>query len=273
MGAKLLCAPVLLCVSMHAQKPTQTPAPLPPVQTNPSSIPTVSSGAKSAATVTTVTPAPKRDAPEGPQPGQAIDRLIATVNGELVLESDVAEEQRMAVLQPVGNPTGEMARSQAIERLIDRTLILQQAKLQAEPDVSDAEVQTQLLTLRKQLPACKVANCETDAGWAAYLKQNRLSQAELTRFWRQRMEVLHYIEVRFRSGVQITPEQVREYFEKSMLPEYQKRGVTPPPLDSISDRIEEVLLQQQVTALLQDWLKSLRSQGSVVMMKPGEMAP
>ena len=44
----------------------------------------------------------------------------------------------------------------------------------------------------------------------------------------------------------------------------------PPP---VSQRVEEVLLQEQVTNLLQDWLKSLRAQGSVQMMKPGEMAP
>ena len=58
-----------------------------------------------------------------------------------------------------------------------------------------------------------------------------------------------------------------------MLPEYAKRNVTPPPLETISKRIEEVLLQQQVSALLEDWLKSLRAQGSVRMMTPGEVAP
>ena len=41
----------------------------------------------------------------------------------------------------------------------------------------------------------------------------------------------------------------------------------------ISDRIQEILLQQQVGKLLQDWLKSLRAQGTVQIMKPGEVAP
>jgi len=42
---------------------------------------------------------------------------------------------------------------------------------------------------------------------------------------------------------------------------------------SISSRIQEVLLQQQVSSLLNDWLKSLRAQGSVVVLHPGEGAP
>ena len=41
-----------------------------------------------------------------------------------------------------------------------------------------------------------------------------------------------------------------------------------PPLDSVSSRIEEILLQQHVNVLLQDWLKSLRDQGNVIILDP-----
>jgi len=58
-----------------------------------------------------------------------------------------------------------------------------------------------------------------------------------------------------------------------MLPLYAAQHVAPPPLDSVSQRIQEVLLQQQVSNLLDDWLKSLRAQGSVVVLHPGEGAP
>jgi len=58
-----------------------------------------------------------------------------------------------------------------------------------------------------------------------------------------------------------------------MLPLYAAQHVAAPPLESISSRIQEVLLQQQVSKLLDDWLKSLRAQGSVVVMHPGEGAP
>jgi hypothetical protein len=87
------------------------------------------------------------------------------------------------------------------------------------------------------------------------------------------MELLRFIEVRFRNGITISDDQIKEYYEKSMLPEYAKRNVTPPKLETISKRIEEVLLQQQVGNLLQDWLKSLHAQGTVRVMTPGEVAP
>ena len=50
-------------------------------------------------------------------------------------------------------------------------------------------------------------------------------------------------------------------------------NVTPPKLQAISDRIEEMLLQRQVSNLLADWLKSLRAQGTVRTIQPGEASP
>ena len=87
------------------------------------------------------------------------------------------------------------------------------------------------------------------------------------------MELLKFIEVRFRNGVSIPDKDIKDYYEKTMLPEYAKRNVTPPKLETISKRIEEVLLQQQVSALLEDWLKSLRAQGSVRMVTEHEVTP
>ncbi len=74
-------------------------------------------------------------------------------------------------------------------------------------------------------------------------------------------------------GSTLRTPRFRTYYEKTMLPEYAKRNVTPPKLETIQKRIEEVLLQQEVGALLQDWLKSLRAQGSVRIITPGEVTP
>jgi parvulin-like peptidyl-prolyl isomerase len=211
---------------------------------------------------------------EKSQPGSGVvlDRVIAVVNGDVILESDVDEERRFEEVQPY-RATTNYTRDRAIERLIDRALILQQAALEPEDAVPDKDLDAQLLTLRKDIPACKQYHCETDAGWRKYIEDHGFTVEEFRERWRKRMELLKFIEVRFRNGITISDDQIRSYYEKTMLPEYAKRNVTPPKLETISNRIEEVLLQQQVGALLEDWLKSLRAQGSVRMMTPGEAAP
>jgi hypothetical protein len=203
--------------------------------------------------------------------GIVADQVIGVVNGDLILESDVNEERRFEAFEPFTLP-GSFSRDRAISRLIDRTLILQQAKLQPDQVVTTEQAEAQLAMLRKDLPACKNV-CETDAGWEKFVADHGFTLPELVQRWQQRMEILKFIEMRFRAGIEITPAQIKEYYEKNMLPEYAKVKATPPKLDVISDRIQEVLLEQQVSSLLSDWLTSLKAEGSVRIMRPGEVEP
>ena len=221
---------------------------------------------------TTPTPASSAAVPTSGD-GVVLDRLVAVVNGDVLLESDVDEERRFEEVQPY-RTIAESTRAKIIGRLVDRVLILQQAAVQPEDAVTDKELDAQLVTLRKDIPECvQQYHCGTDAGWKEYLAHHGFTEEEFRSRWRKRMELLKFIQVRFRNGVQIKDEEIKDYYEKTMLPEYARRNVTPPPLESIKRRIEEVLLQQQVSALLEDWLKSLRAQGSVRIMSPGEVTP
>jgi peptidyl-prolyl cis-trans isomerase SurA len=207
------------------------------------------------------------------QQGVVLDRVVAVVNDDVILESDVDEERRFEEIQPYRRAAAERSRDKIIERLIDRDLILQQSALEPEDAVTDKELDKQLATLRKDIPDCKQYHCETDDGWKKYLGDHGFTVEEFRERWRQRMELLKFIEVRFRNGIKISDSDIKDFYQTRMVPEYAKRNVTPPKLETISKRIEEVLLQQQVSALLVDWLKSLRVQGSVKIMSPGEVAP
>ncbi len=205
--------------------------------------------------------------PDVKHPGVLLDRVMAVVNGEVILESDVALERRLSAFQPVTDPDGTVSEGKALNRLINRALLLQQAKLQPHKSVTEADVSAQVATLRKDIPACKEFRCETDAGWARFLSEHQVTQAELTAYLQQRLDALAFVELRFRSGIRISHQQEKDYYEKTMLPEYRKRGLTPPTLESLEERIQEVLLQQQVSGLLGDWLQSLRAQGTVQVVE------
>lgn len=205
--------------------------------------------------------------------GVVLDKVVAVVNDDLILESDVDEERRFEEIEPYRTSDENRSRERTVRRLIDRDLILQQAEIEPETSVSDKELDAQLATVRKDIPACKQYHCETAAGWQKYVNDHGFTPEEFRKRWRERMELLRFIEVRFRNGIRISDDDIKDYYEKTMLPEYAKRNVTPPKLEAISPRIEEVLLQQQVGNLLRDWLKSLRAQGRVRIMSPDEVAP
>ena len=201
-----------------------------------------------------------------------LDRVIAIVNDDLILGSDVDAEKRFAAFQPFSEPK-PTSESDLVNRLIDRRLILQQMVLQPGAPITDDEVNLELATLRKAIPKCASDQCETEAGWQRYVADQGFTMDELRDRWRERMEVLRFIEERFRMGIRISQAEIDAYYKTTMLPAYAKESAKPPVEATIADRIQEILLQQRVDKLLDDWLTSLRAEGGVRILKPGEEAP
>lgn len=197
-----------------------------------------------------------------------LDRVIAIVNGEVVLESDIREEIRMAVLQPISIPTDQNSDVRAARRIISRALILRQMKdqQQIKYEVTDDEVRKSLTDLRMQLPVCRQLHCETDEGWQAFLQEHGLTEEEVYDHWRQRLEILKFIDVRFGTSIRISRQDIQKYYGDAIIPAFEKQKQKPPTLESVSARIREILLQQQVNSMLRDWLQSLREQGSVQIL-------
>lgn len=198
-----------------------------------------------------------------------LDRVIAIINGTVLLQSDVDEEMRFAMLEPLRVLPGQNTPRRGAQRLISRTLILEQMNEQQQPlTASGPEVDKALDELRKQLPACANYHCSTDEGWAAFLNANGLTPQEVKERWSQRLAILHFIDIRFRSGLRISDSEIEQYYQKTLVPALEKTHETPPKLQDVSSRIQEILLQQHVTNLMQDWLKSLRDQGTVQILDP-----
>lgn len=196
-----------------------------------------------------------------------LDRVVAVVNNSAILESDLQKEMRLSVLEPVSARRRVETPQVALQRLISRTLIRQQIREEdAQAAVPSAdEVAARLSDLRKELPVCVRENCATDAGWQAFLAAHNLTQPEVEAYLRSRLEILHFIEIRFSQGIRIEQKEIATYYHDTLLPQYQS-GQAVPPLDQVAPRIEEILLQQQVTTLFSGWLDNLRKQGDVEVL-------
>ena len=195
-----------------------------------------------------------------------LDRVVAVVNNQVILESDLELETRIFHLLPIGDAADYTA-PKALERLITRALIEQQIVLE-DPhgmEVDAQQVEESLKELRQSLPACKRRDCESANGWQTYLLTLGLTPDRVQSYWSDRMAILRFIEQRFRSGIRISPEEIEKYYRNDLLPRYAKPSDAP-ALQKLSPRIQEILLQQQVNALMNDWLKSLQSQGQVEVL-------
>jgi hypothetical protein len=227
--------------------------------------------ASMAAFVAIALPVFAQDKDQSAQSGTAttIDRVVAVVNRQAILESDIHDDLQLSVLDPSTIGQEKITEQQALERLISRTLIQQQIRqedfqaTQPKPE----EVASRVAEIRTELPACVRVDCTSDAGWKNFLASHDLTPERVETYMRNRLEILSFIEMRFRQGIRIAPEEIEKYYRETLLPQYPE-GQKPPSLDQVSSRIEEVLLQQQVNVLFDNWLANLRKQGQIEVLDP-----
>ncbi|MGD0347229.1 MAG: SurA N-terminal domain-containing protein [Terracidiphilus sp.] len=210
--------------------------------------------------------------PDSPSP-VVLDRAVAVVNKHVILASDIEDEIRLSVLDPNNVPQVELTRQQALDQLISRTLIEQQIRQQDMQAVvpSQEEVDARLHEIRAELPICVRQNCVSDAGWKVFLAAHGLTAERVEAYLSYRLEILRFIEQRFRQGIQISPQQIDLYYHEKLVPQYAS-GESVPPLEQVAPRIQEILLQQQVNMLFDAWLTNLRQQGDVEVLD-SDLAP
>jgi hypothetical protein len=206
-----------------------------------------------------------------PQTANAVvlDRVVAVVNNQTILASDLDNEIQLSVLDPGGVSDVALTPQRALQQLISRAIIQQQIREEdaqaAEPSAD--EVAARLAEIRRELPACVHQNCASDAGWKAFLTNHSLTPQRVEIYLRYRLEILRFIELRFRQGIHISQQEIEVYYRNTLVPQYAP-GELIPSLEQVAPRIEEILLQQQVDVLFDDWLDNLRKQGEIEVLDP-----
>ncbi|MGB6687990.1 MAG: peptidylprolyl isomerase [Terracidiphilus sp.] len=203
-----------------------------------------------------------------------LDQVVAVVNNQVILASDLDDEIRLAVLDPSSGKPGTLTRTRALDELISRALIEQQMRREevAAATPTQAQLDARLAEIRREVPACARLNCATEAGWKSFLAAHGLTAERVRTYLRKRMEILSFIEQRFRQGIRVSPQDVDDYYHKTLLPQYAA-GAEVPALETVAPRIEEILLQQRVNAMFDDWLKNLREQGDIEVLDPSLETP
>ena len=192
--------------------------------------------------------------------GEVIDRIVATVNGRVILQSDLDEALSYeAVLngRSVSQFTEDERRS-VLDRLIDQELLREQMKSADFRHASEAEVTARVADARKLYP--EAASAE---GWRVLLARFHLSQKDLAAHVEQQLDLLRLVDARLRPTVQIDSKTIEAYYREKFVPQLKLSGGNEVPLADVTAKIRELLTEQKVNELLISWLQTLRSESEV----------
>lgn len=196
---------------------------------------------------------------------QEIDRIVAVVNRQPIIESEWEQQERFESLANEEPAKGFTHSREALDRVIDRRLILQQMEGAHVPRSDEGATAAQVSAFRTQL------QLKDQDQWQQKLKSYGLLETDVADILAEQADVLRFIDARFRMSVRVTPEEVRQYYQQSYVPEFRKSGhSTPPPLEQVRAQIESVLFQQRVNDLFATWLKTLRGQANIRLLYKDE---
>jgi peptidyl-prolyl cis-trans isomerase SurA len=201
--------------------------------------------------------------------GEVIDRIVATVNGHIILQSDWNDALRYEALLSgrALSLFSEEDRRSVLDRLIDQELLAEQMKSASFPHASESETQAQIADARKQYP-----EASTDEGWQQVLDRFGLTQSAVVTHVQQQIDLMRLVDAHLRPAVQIDSKSVEAYYRDKFVPQLKQSGVEDVPLSDVSAKIRELLTEQKVNELMVSWLQSLRSESKVSLPGTAESA-
>ncbi len=228
---------VLLCMPAIAQSPPKKPAPA-PATAKPATAP----------------------APAGKTVLQ--DRVLAVVDEDPILASDVQRAIRLGLEQPQQGEADERFRKRVLDALIDQRLQFHEVDRFNFEQVPVDDIQKRVAEIHSRFP--------DEAAFQKALKEVGIDLKGLRQLVARQLLVVTYVDERLGSRVFVGPDDVSRYYRDVLTPEMRKRGQQPPPLDDVREDIRETLKQQKMTQEMASWTRELRNKADVVVYPSGK---
>jgi hypothetical protein len=183
--------------------------------------------------------------------GDLIDRVAVAVGKAVITESEILRQIRITALlndeQPDFSPENKR---RTAERLVEQTLIRREIGTSQYLPSTVAGIEETYGAFRKRW--------RSDGEYKKTLAAQKLTDAEIRDAFRWQLTFMDFIALRFRPGVQIGEDEVREYYNLQVAP---KGDIS---YDEARPRIEEALTEERVNAALDRWLGQTRTQTRII---------
>lgn len=193
--------------------------------------------------------------------GVVVDKMVATVNSELVTYSDVLWQLALQPNTVLDNPSPQTL-DRALQLVIDQRLIMQEAEKLPAIAPTDKEIEAELTALIKQFPS--------QAEFEQRARRVGLDSEQLREIVGRRVRVEKYLDFRFRNFVVITQKEVADYYRDVYVPRLRQRspGLIVPKLEDVREEIERTLSESKIESDIANFLDAARERAAITMLTP-----
>lgn len=209
--------------------------------------------------LTLSTPAPAPGV-EPPAPGSATprlaDRIVAIVDGDPILLSDVERAIGLGLLGEGSGGDAAAERRRVLDLLIEQRLRHHEIERYAFQEVSVQAIEAQVANLRARFPDA--------AAFERRLAELQLDDGELRQLVARQLLTLAFVEERLGPRVLVGLDEIRAYYDATLTPELRARGEEVPPLETVREPIRALLKEQRLNEEIDRWTSELRREADVI---------
>lgn len=198
-----------------------------------------------------------------------LDSFAARVNGNVILESDVEFELVLMRMDPETRKLPVPGREIVLERLIDRELLLDQARKFITRQITEADVTARMDELDSKYGGSEI-------------RRQFLADAGISdEFWRIRIRNLvlleKYIDQRFRAFVRISREDEDRYIRENAalldLGEFEDPLAVVPENHALRTVIRQLLTETEVNERIEELLQEQRTSAEISRIQTAQKTP
>jgi exonuclease I len=189
---------------------------------------------------------------EGSAFAYVIDKVEAVVNDHVITMSDVDRAVQVEKSEVSGAGKDESAlRKAALDSLINRALLLDDARKFTLAQVTPAEVEQAFMKVKNGYP--------DEKSFEEALKREGITQDELKYNLRDQILVVKYVDLRIRAFVLVTPDEEKKYYEE------HKKDFGTRDFAEVEPEIKRLLTEQKTDKKLAEYLRDLKKDANIII--------
>jgi hypothetical protein len=195
--------------------------------------------------------------------GQAveIDRLVATVNGQVITAGDLMQARRLNALMLHHESDSPKPQREETERLINLELMRQEMASFHIKSEETNPIEEQMSEIRQAY--------QDLGGLSAMLNRWRIEESELKDYLLLQASLLRFVDLRFRPFVAVTTEEIQSYYRDKFVPDLREHGTAVPALNQVSSQIEALLAEEKINDAILKWTDDLRRRARIEYFADG----
>lgn len=183
------------------------------------------------------------------------DRIVAVVDGDPVLQSDVDRAIALGLAERRQGESEAVLRRRVLDGLIEQRLRVHEVERYGFGQVPVERIAAQVDAIRSRFPS--------EEEFRRRLQQLGMQLEGLEQLVAQQLQVMVYVDELLGARVFIGLEEIEQHYQRVLAPQLQRAGQPVPPLEEVREEIRELLRQQRLNQELARWTAELRRQADV----------